>query len=182
MAFHNSGHIHLLFITIILLTSVTSGDDAAVMTKLSTTLSPTPTSWTGTAYCKWDGIACDNSNHVTAINLPSKSLTRTLPPDINQLSEPKTLAVQRNFIFGALSILANLTLLASPTTKICGLTNSFSGFLGPLPVFRSGVHVELGTNTIAFAYLSLARVTLRCMSDQKNEMGNLQLDFTWPQS
>ncbi|KAL8261796.1 hypothetical protein R6Q59_025845 [Mikania micrantha] len=31
MAFHNSGHIHLLFITIILLTSVTSGDDAAVL-------------------------------------------------------------------------------------------------------------------------------------------------------
>ncbi|KAD5803709.1 hypothetical protein E3N88_15069 [Mikania micrantha] len=110
MAF-NSGHIHLLFITIILLISVTSGDDAAVMTKLSTTLSPTPTSWTGTAYCKWDGITCDNSNRVTAINLPSKSLTGTLPPDINQLSQLKTLAVQRNFISGALPTLANLTLL-----------------------------------------------------------------------
>ncbi|KAL8254235.1 hypothetical protein R6Q59_032456 [Mikania micrantha] len=106
MAFHNSGHIHLLFITIILLTSVTSGDDAAVMRKLSTTLSPTPTSWTSTAYCKWDGITCENSNRVTAINLPSKSLTGTLPLDINQLSQLKTLAVQCNFISRALPTLA----------------------------------------------------------------------------
>ncbi|KAJ0510846.1 putative protein kinase RLK-Pelle-LRR-IX family [Helianthus annuus] len=110
------------------------------MSKLSTSLSPTPSSWTtNTDFCKWDGITCDNSNRVTAINLPSKSLTGSLPSDLNNLSQLKTLAVQRNSIGGVLPTLANLTLLeqvildsnnftAIPTDFFTGLTNlqSFS--------------------------------------------------------
>ncbi|KAJ0518635.1 putative protein kinase RLK-Pelle-LRR-IX family [Helianthus annuus] len=144
MTFHDVRHrhryLHLLYLTILLLTTSTTGDDAAVMSKLSTSLSPTPSSWsTNTDFCKWDGITCDNSNRVTAINLPSKSLTGSLPSDLNSLSQLKTLAVQRNSIGGVLPTLANLTLLeqvildsnnftAIPTDFFTGLTNlqSFS--------------------------------------------------------
>ncbi|MFS7989023.1 putative protein kinase RLK-Pelle-LRR-IX family [Helianthus anomalus] len=144
MTFHDVRHrhryLHLLYLTILLFTTSTTGDDAAVMSKLSTSLSPTPSSWsTNTDFCKWDGITCDNSNRVTAINLPSKSLTGSLPSDLNNLSQLKTLAVQRNSIGGVLPTLANLTLLeqvildsnnftAIPTDFFTGLTNlqSFS--------------------------------------------------------
>ncbi|KAI3683408.1 hypothetical protein L1987_83911 [Smallanthus sonchifolius] len=111
MVLHDSRHLHLLCLTFLLLISFTAADDAAVMTKLSTTLSPVSPTWTGTDFCKWDGITCDNSNRVTAINLASKSLTGTLPPEINQLSQLKTLAVQRNSLNGDLPTLPNLTLL-----------------------------------------------------------------------
>ncbi|KAI3676885.1 hypothetical protein L1987_86499 [Smallanthus sonchifolius] len=108
MAFHDARHLIILCLTFLLI-SFTAGEDSAVMTKLSTSLSPT--TWTGTDFCKWDGITCDKSNRVTSINLPSKSLTGTLPSDINQLSQLKTLAVQRNSIAGDLPTLANLTFL-----------------------------------------------------------------------
>ncbi|KAK9068709.1 hypothetical protein SSX86_012824 [Deinandra increscens subsp. villosa] len=107
MAFHLR---NLFFsLTFILLTSLTAGDDSAVMTKLSASLSPAPPSWTGNNFCKWDGIMCDKSNRVISINLQSKSLTGTLPSEINQLSQLQTLAVERNSISGDLPTLANLT-------------------------------------------------------------------------
>ncbi|KAJ0627755.1 putative protein kinase RLK-Pelle-LRR-IX family [Helianthus annuus] len=111
---HRHLHPHLLITTTLLLflTTQTTGDDAAVMSKLSTTLSSTPSTWTTTSsFCNWDGIQCDNSNRVTSINLPDKSLTGTLPSDLNQLTQLKTLSLPRNHIAGPLPTLANLTLL-----------------------------------------------------------------------
>ncbi|KAJ0957860.1 putative protein kinase RLK-Pelle-LRR-IX family [Helianthus annuus] len=111
---HRHLHPHLLVTTTLLLflTTQTTGDDAAVMSKLSTTLSSTPSTWTTTSsFCNWDGIQCDNSNRVTSINLPDKSLTGTLPSDLNQLTQLKTLSLPRNHIAGPLPTLANLTLL-----------------------------------------------------------------------
>ncbi|KAM0052906.1 putative protein kinase RLK-Pelle-LRR-IX family [Helianthus debilis subsp. tardiflorus] len=111
---HRHLHPHLLITTTLLLflTTQTTGDDAAVMSKLSTTLSSTPPTWTTTTpFCNWDGIQCDNSNRVTSINLPDKSLTGTLPSDLNQLTQLKTLSLPRNHIAGPLPTLANLTLL-----------------------------------------------------------------------
>ncbi|KAL7618759.1 hypothetical protein Lser_V15G02707 [Lactuca serriola] len=122
MAYHNSRHLRLLCLTFFLLLSFTAADDAAVMQSFAKTLSPAPTTWTGTDFCTWEGINCDKSNRVTSINIASKSLTGTLPPDINQLSQLKSLAVQRNFLSGDLPTLANLTLLEQVTLD----TNNFT--------------------------------------------------------
>ncbi|XP_071720846.1 receptor-like kinase TMK4 [Rutidosis leptorrhynchoides] len=107
MAYHR--HLRLLCLTFILLTTLTAGDDGAVMSKFAGTLSPKPSSWTGTDYCKWDGITCDGSSRVTTINLASKSLAGTLIPEIKELTQLKTLAVQHNSFSGDIPILSSLT-------------------------------------------------------------------------
>ncbi|GMH20264.1 hypothetical protein Nepgr_022105 [Nepenthes gracilis] len=88
-----------------------SADDAAVMTKLSAALSPTPAGWSGTAFCKWSGVVCDGSGLVTSITLSSKSLSGTIPSSLNSLSQLTLLSLQNNSFSGPIPTLANLTLL-----------------------------------------------------------------------
>ncbi|KAI3511587.1 hypothetical protein L1887_18742 [Cichorium endivia] len=148
MAYHTSRHLRLLCLTFFLLLSFTAADDAAVMQNFLTSLSPAPATWTGTDFCSWDGINCDKSSRVISINIASKSLTGTLPPDINQLSQLKNLAVQRNFLSGDLPTLANLTLLEEVTLD----TNNFTSippdfFLGltNLQNFSISFNLELSS-------------------------------------
>ncbi|KAM0065839.1 putative transferase, protein kinase RLK-Pelle-LRR-IX family [Helianthus debilis subsp. tardiflorus] len=108
-------HHFLLFINFFfffLLVSFSTSDDASFMSKLSTSISPTPATWRTTDdFCVWEGIKCDNTRHVTAINLASKSLTGTLPSNLNSLSQLKTLSLQHNSLSGDLPTLANLGFL-----------------------------------------------------------------------
>ncbi|GKE78196.1 receptor-like kinase TMK4, partial [Tanacetum coccineum] len=107
MSYHSRHFLHLT-LTLLFLTAVTA-DDGAVMTKLSTSLTQTPSSWsTNTDCCKWEGITCDNSKRVTVISLADKKLSGTLVPDLNELSQLKTLAVQRNSISGEIPVLSSL--------------------------------------------------------------------------
>ncbi|KAK9058492.1 hypothetical protein SSX86_023334 [Deinandra increscens subsp. villosa] len=167
MVFHFPGHFHLLCTTFFLLISFTAGDDAAVMSKLSSSLSSLPSTWTSgnNDFCNWDGITCDNSNRVTSINLPSKSLAGTLPPELNQLSQLKTLAVQRNSISGDLPSLANLTLLQQITLD----TNNFTSIP---PDFFSGLN-NLQTFTIS-DNLDLAPWTLPQTLTQNTNLQSFQ--------
>ncbi|XP_010246532.1 PREDICTED: receptor-like kinase TMK4 [Nelumbo nucifera] len=89
--------------------SLAVADDAAIMNKLAASLSPTPSDWSGNDPCKWTGVNCDANERITAISLASKSLTGTLPSDLNQLTQLKILALQNNHISGPLPSLANLT-------------------------------------------------------------------------
>ncbi|KAA8527890.1 hypothetical protein F0562_035241 [Nyssa sinensis] len=124
----------LISLSFFLILSLSTADDASVMAKLATNLSPAPSDWTGTNYCKWTGVTCDNSNRVTSISLASKSLSGSLPSDLNQLTQLKTLALQSNRLSGSLPSLANLTSLESvyldsnnftsiPSNFVDGLTN-----------------------------------------------------------
>ncbi|EPS70217.1 hypothetical protein M569_04541, partial [Genlisea aurea] len=72
------------------------------MNLLSKSISPTPPGWTGSDFCKWSGVSCDSSKRVTSINLSSKSLSGKIPPEIAQLSNLKTLSLQRNRFSGPL--------------------------------------------------------------------------------
>ncbi|KAJ0768373.1 putative protein kinase RLK-Pelle-LRR-IX family [Helianthus annuus] len=125
-------HHHLLFITFFFLISFSTGDDAVVMSKLSTSIFPTPSTWKTNNFCDWEGITCDNSNRVTSVNLSSKSLTGTLPLDLNNLSQLKTLALQRNSLSGDLPTLANLTLLEQVLLDNNNFVSVPSGFFSGL--------------------------------------------------
>ncbi|KAH7834609.1 hypothetical protein Vadar_017874 [Vaccinium darrowii] len=125
----------LLLLCPLLLLPLSSADDFAVMTKLASLLSPTPSGWTGTNPCTWTGITCDStSTHVTSINLASLSLSGSLPSTLNSLSLLQTLTLQRNSLSGPLPSLSNLTSLEQiyldsnnftsvPTNFLSGLTN-----------------------------------------------------------
>ncbi|KAK9049971.1 hypothetical protein SSX86_031060 [Deinandra increscens subsp. villosa] len=102
----------LLLLLIIISFSNASSDDAGFMSKLSASIFPAPPDWKLTNnFCQWSGIACDVSERVIAIDLASRSLTGTLPADLNTLSKLRTLDLQHNSLSGDLPTLANLTLL-----------------------------------------------------------------------
>ncbi|XP_054806530.1 receptor-like kinase TMK4 [Prosopis cineraria] len=102
-----------LSILISSLLSFAIADDAAFMSKLAKALS-NPSGWSSsTSVCKWDGVSCDSSNRVTSINLASKSLSGTLPSDLNSLSQLTSLSLQDNALSGPLPSLANLSSLQS---------------------------------------------------------------------
>nr|XP_043637966.1 receptor-like kinase TMK4 [Erigeron canadensis] len=145
----NNRRRHLLHLTVILLliSSVTA-DDAAVMSKLSSAISPVPPTWkqNGDGYCDWKGISCDNTKRVTSINIPGGSLTGTLPSDLNTLSQLKTLAIQRNKLNGQLPSLANLTLLEEVYLDSNNFTSISSNFflgLSSLQKFSISDNVNL---------------------------------------
>ncbi|OVA01194.1 Protein kinase domain [Macleaya cordata] len=133
-----SPSIHFLSLTVcifffIIFSSVTA-DDSAVLRKLSKSLSPTPSGWSGPDPCTWSGINCDISLRVTSINLSSKSLSGSLPPDLNKLTHLKTLNFQKNKFSGPLPSFSHLTNLQElfldtnfftsvPPSIFSGLTN-----------------------------------------------------------
>ncbi|KAM7489143.1 hypothetical protein LguiB_026627 [Lonicera macranthoides] len=125
-----------LFFLLLASLSFSTADDISVLQKLATNLGGTaPKDWTGTDICSaWSGINCDNSGRVTSINLLSKNLQGTLPTELNNLSQLKTLALQRNSLNGALPSFANMTSLEEifldgndfssvPSDFLVGLTN-----------------------------------------------------------
>uniref|UniRef100_A0A166CWW7 non-specific serine/threonine protein kinase n=1 Tax=Daucus carota subsp. sativus TaxID=79200 RepID=A0A166CWW7_DAUCS len=102
---------HLLLLLVMI--SFAAGDDGDAMSELMSSLSPSPPGWSPSkSYCQWQGINCDDSKqHVTAINMPSKSLSGSLPSQLSSLSQLKTLALQNNNLSGSLPSLANLSSL-----------------------------------------------------------------------
>ncbi|KAK4778237.1 hypothetical protein SAY87_018424 [Trapa incisa] len=98
------GHLFLL-----LLATTTAADDSATMSKLLQGFSPAPQGWSSsTSYCKWSGVSCDSSSHVTTINLASMSLSGTLPSDLSSLSYLKSLSLSTNSLSGPIPSFANL--------------------------------------------------------------------------
>ncbi|RYQ93999.1 hypothetical protein S83_068445 [Arachis hypogaea] len=86
-----------------------------------------------TPYCQWTRITCDSSN-LTKITLSSKSLTGTLPSDLNSLSQLTDLYLQENSLSGPLPSLSDLSNLQTayfghnnftsvPSTAFSGLTS-----------------------------------------------------------
>ncbi|KAJ8539744.1 hypothetical protein K7X08_013996 [Anisodus acutangulus] len=105
--------LHLIILSLFTLMSFTFSDDATIMSKLLATLSPTPPGWdVSKPFCSWTKVNCDKtSGTVISINLDSQSLSGTLPSDLNQLANLKTLSVQKNNLSGTLPSFANMTTL-----------------------------------------------------------------------
>lgn len=128
-----------LFLTTIFATIIhhAASNDGAVMAKLAKSITPTPAGWSGPNFCKWAGVSCDSPNKVSSINLASKSLTGTLPPEINQLSNLKTLSLQRNKFSGPLPALSNLGSLEEVNLDDNGFNSIPPGFLSGLTSLQS---------------------------------------------
>ncbi|KAI6693948.1 hypothetical protein NL676_021658 [Syzygium grande] len=102
----------LLLLLLLSAAAAVSGDESSAMSELRATVSPTPSGWSSaTSYCKWDGVNCDSSSRVSAINLASRSLAGTLPADLSSLSRLRTLSLQKNAFSGPVPNLANLASL-----------------------------------------------------------------------
>ncbi|XVE81233.1 hypothetical protein DITRI_Ditri15bG0046700 [Diplodiscus trichospermus] len=107
---------HLLLPLLLLSAVLAAADDGATILKIASSFRAVPSGWSSTSsdnYCSWPGINCDNSNRVTSINLPSKSLSGTLSPDISALSELRSVSLQRNSLSGTIPSFANLSNLQS---------------------------------------------------------------------
>ncbi|XAR48820.1 Non-specific serine/threonine protein kinase [Bertholletia excelsa] len=133
MASQNASLLLPTICSLLAISFLSAADDAGVMSKLASGLTSKPSDWTGSDYCSWTGINCD-AKRVTSISLASKSLSGTLPSDLNQLSQLKTLSLQQNSLSGALPSLSNLSSLEKvfldgnnfeslPSGFFSGLTN-----------------------------------------------------------
>ncbi|KAE8658433.1 hypothetical protein F3Y22_tig00116971pilonHSYRG00468 [Hibiscus syriacus] len=121
---HHHILLHLLIISSVLTSAV---DDSAAIQKIASGFRNAPKGWSSTStdnYCYWMGISCDKSNRVTSISLASKSVAGTLAPEITNLSELRSVALQRNSLsgnipsFGDLSNLQNIFLGSNGFTSI----------------------------------------------------------------
>uniref|UniRef100_A0A2N9HPR8 Protein kinase domain-containing protein n=1 Tax=Fagus sylvatica TaxID=28930 RepID=A0A2N9HPR8_FAGSY len=102
----------IIFSILITLSSFTSADDAAVMSKLLAALSPTPSGWSNTThYCNWTNVTCDSTLRVTSIELITQSLFGTLPSNLGTLTQLTSLTLSGNSLTGPIPSFANLTSL-----------------------------------------------------------------------
>ncbi|KAF3642921.1 putative receptor protein kinase TMK1 [Capsicum annuum] len=107
-------HLYLLLLLLFTSLSSTSSDDSTVMSKLLASLSPTPSGWSASQpFCSWKNVNCDKSSAtVTSINLDSQSLSGSLPSELSQLSNLKSISLQNNNLFGTLPSFSNMSNLA----------------------------------------------------------------------
>ncbi|CAA0833208.1 Leucine-rich repeat protein kinase family protein [Striga hermonthica] len=127
--------VFLLLLPFLSLVLLTAADDAAVMSTLLTSLSPAPRGWSAsTSFCSWTNVNCDStSNFVTSIDLNSAGVSGSLPPELNQLSQLRSLAVQRNSLTGTLPSFQNITSLEQIYLDQNNFTSVPNNFLLGLP-------------------------------------------------
>ncbi|KAK4404070.1 Receptor-like kinase TMK4 [Sesamum angolense] len=131
MATHTHHHFLLRLLPLLSLLVLSAADDSAVMLKLLSSLSPAPSGWSSsTRFCNWTNVNCDStSTYVTSINLNSASVSGSLPPELNQLSQLKSLAVQKNSLSGTLPSFENMTSLEQIYLDNNGFTSVPNNFL-----------------------------------------------------
>ncbi|KAH0733876.1 hypothetical protein KY285_009583 [Solanum tuberosum] len=119
--------------------SFTFSDDSTVMSNFLKGLSKPPSGWDASKpYCDWSKVTCDkSSNAVVTIDLESQGLSGVLPPELNQLSNLKTLSVQRNLLSGVLPSFANMSNLAEIYLNDNGFTSVPQDFLLGLTSLQS---------------------------------------------
>ncbi|KAK4792793.1 hypothetical protein SAY86_023228 [Trapa natans] len=78
-------------------------------------------------FCSWQGITCDSSSHVTAIQIPGKDISGKLPPTIFQLGSIETVDLSSNQFSG--EIPGNMFSRSS----LKSLNLSGNNLTGPIP-------------------------------------------------
>ncbi|GAB4830300.1 hypothetical protein Ancab_019938 [Ancistrocladus abbreviatus] len=135
----------LLFLLLSSQNSLSFADDASIMFKLARSLTPAPSGWSGSNVCNWSGVGC-KSGRVTSITLSSKSISGTLPSDLNQLSSLQSLSLQQNNLSGTIPSFANLTNLEQVFLDGNSFSSLAPSFLAGLPNLQS---FSMGNNPLA---------------------------------
>ena len=165
-----------IIFSILTLSSFTSADDAAVMSKLLNALSPTPSNWSNTKhYCDWKNVICDSTLRVTSINLSYQSLSGTLPSDLGTLTQLTYLLLQRNFFSGPIPSFANLTslqVLRLDTNNFTSIPNGFFQGLTSLQFLTLSRNYQLAPWTIP-TELSQSTSLTTFYSSNSNIFGSL---------
>ncbi|KAF3954285.1 hypothetical protein CMV_020350 [Castanea mollissima] len=153
--------------------TLSSADDAAVMTKLLGSFGTAPSGWsTTTGCCQWKNVSCDGSNRVTSINLVNQSLTGTLPSNLGTLTRLTTLSFQGNSLSGPIPSLANLTSLQQlylDNNNFSSIPSDFFGSFQNLYDLRLSFNNLNGTLPKSFGATSLKYLYL----DNNNLMGSI---------
>ncbi|PIN14811.1 Serine/threonine protein kinase [Handroanthus impetiginosus] len=141
-------HYHSLLLSFLSLLLLSAADDAAVMSKLLSSLSAAPSGWSSsTHFCDWRNVNCDStSSFVTGIDLNAAAVSGTLPPELNQLSQLKSLAVQRNSLTGTLPSFENMTSLEQiflDNNDFTSIPNNFLLRLTSLQTFSISENMNL---------------------------------------
>lgn len=159
-----------LFLLSLCLACSAIADDGEFMSKLAKALSPTPSGWSGSSFCAWNGVKC-SANRVTSINIASQSLGGMLPPDLNSLSQLTSLSLQNNKLSGALPSLANLSMLESVFLS----SNNFTSIPDGCFLRLTNLQTLSMTNSINLALWTI----LAELTDSNNlvelELGNANL-------
>ncbi|XP_061989595.1 receptor protein kinase TMK1-like isoform X2 [Rosa rugosa] len=108
-----------------------SDRELSVLQGLHQSLGPNRLNWSGSDYCSWLNISCNEDGMVGSINLSGQNLTGTLPASIGSLKYLKTLDVSYNQISGPFPALYSLQLLEILRAQ----NNNFSSF--PEELFSS---------------------------------------------
>ncbi|XWS35199.1 hypothetical protein CRYUN_Cryun21dG0105700 [Craigia yunnanensis] len=169
---------HLLLLPLLLLSAVlAAADDGATILKIASSFRSAPSGWSSTSsdnFCNWPGINCDKSNRVTSINLSSKSLSGTISPEISNLSELRSVSLQRNSLSGAIPSFANLSSLQSVYLDSNAFTSvspdAFSG-LTSLQTLSMSENMKLSPWT--FPDLSQSTSLVEVQLDNTNLFGTL---------
>ncbi|KAJ4822385.1 hypothetical protein Tsubulata_008921, partial [Turnera subulata] len=122
-------------------------DDGAVLLKLANSVNHLPIGWSTTSsagFCDWYGVECDPSlQRVISINLPVLRLNGTLPPELSNLTELKSLSLPGNWLYGHLPLLSNLSKLEVLEVGVNGFTYIPPGFFRGLVSLKT---LSLGSN------------------------------------
>lgn len=111
--------------------------------------------WNGAAgtECSWGGVTCDVAQTtVTAISLPQKKLTGSLPASLNQLTSLRSLDLSGNRLGGAIPALTGLVNLQSLLLS----RNELSGSIPSLSSLAALIRFDVRTNLLTGTLPSLA--------------------------
>ncbi|KAG4995619.1 hypothetical protein JHK84_032588 [Glycine max] len=164
-----------LFLLSLCLACTAIADDGEFMSKLAKALSPTPSGWSGSSFCAWNGVKC-SANRVTSINIASQSLGGMLPPDLNSLSQLTSLSLQNNALSGAFPSLANLSMLESVFLSSNNFTSIPVGCFQGLPSLQT---LSM-TDSINLAPWTIPAELTDSINLVKLELGNANLIGTLP--
>jgi len=154
------------------------------MSQLMKALTPTPTGWSNNIhYCEWNGIMCDHSNQVvTAIKLPSSSLTGTIPQNFNSLNNLTVIDLHNNSLIGPLPDLAFLSTLQTVNLGYNNFTSTPDFCFGALPDLTT-LNLSNNLNLIPWLFpeeISVSSLLHTLDLEATNLIGPLPSEmFTW---
>ncbi|KAL5553305.1 hypothetical protein UlMin_040706 [Ulmus minor] len=108
-----------------------STDDGKAIAALSKSIGQNTLGWSGSNFCNWNKVKCDNSGRVTKIQIGNQNLAGSIAPEISQLSALEQLEFQNNQLTGPFPNLAGLGSLR----VLLAHTNNFSSI--PVNFFTS---------------------------------------------